>query len=164
MMHVAPWPQPVNRFDLFFHQCNFPINCLSREIIPVQFQHFKRKVDVSTILCYSRSSLDILSLLAELYSKHYLIQQHLQHSRCCGPSLQTTPTWGPPSPGCRKSPGPPHGPGAGTRWTSWWLEGEKGEERGCDTETPWLNWPSSITSQSPLPTHGAHFGVVPVLG
>lgn len=40
---------------------------------------------------------------------------HLQHSLCYEQSLQTALTWDPPSRECRKSPGPPPGPDAGTR-------------------------------------------------
>lgn len=60
--------------------------------------------------------------------KKDLFLWHLQHSLCYEQSLQTALTWDPPSRECRKSPGPPPGPDAGTRWTSWWLEEEKYED------------------------------------
>lgn len=61
-------------------------------------------------------------------NKKDLFLWHLQHSLCYEQSLQTALTWDPPSRECRKSPGPPPGPDAGTHWTSWWLEEEKYED------------------------------------
>lgn len=78
-----------------------------------------KQVDIRKVLYFCRFSEEILRHYCCLNSKH-----HLRHSLCCGLSLQTAPTWGLSSRGCRTSPGPPPGPNAGSRWTSWWLEGE----------------------------------------
>lgn len=82
---------------------------------------------------------------------------HLQRPLCCGLSLQIARTWGPPSQVCRSGPGHPPGPGAGNRWTSWWLEEEEKIQKHCGS-SPLL----SLIPPLPSPSFqsSASFGLV----
>lgn len=60
---------------------------------------------------------------------------HLLRSLCCGPSRQTTQTFGRPSQACGKSPDLPTGQDSGSRRTSSLLDGKKkGKNKIYDTK------------------------------